>query len=231
MVEQSKVVLVEAYCEGKKPYLMNPATEALLESLRTGIHPPLVKDRSREDVARDKIYREEGQIGIPAGNLFACLVEAGRQVDLKSRVKISTKESTQLPSFFELEDLFLPYKIEGDEDYNPEKEWKADMRRGKLPKDGTMVAIVRPRFDRWGFKVRFTIDTSIINVAKVRTLFDLAGRSVGLGDFRPSCRGPFGTFAVKRWTVLKGKEVLETMEVVTDLAETSVDGKKAVVAL
>lgn len=228
MVEQqNKVVRVEVYLEGKKPYLMNPATETLLESLRTGVHPPLIKDRPRQEVAAEKIYRNGSRIGIPAENLFACLVEAGRQVDLKARMKISTKESTQLPSFLEMEDLFLAFEVEGDESYDAEMSWETDMRRGRLPKDGTMVAIVRPRFNRWGFRIRITIDTSIINTNKVRMLFDLAGRSVGLGDFRPSCRGPFGTFAVKRWTVLEGEETKETRELVAARANVSTDGSKA----
>ena len=228
--EQSKVVLIEVYCEGKKPYLMNPATEALLESLRTGVHPPLQKDRPRDDVAKEKIYREEGKIGIPSANLFACLVEAGRDVVLKSRTKISTAKTTQLPAFFEIDQLFLPFGVEGDEDYDSEKVWKTDMRRGKLPKDGTMVAIVRPRFDKWGITVRFTVDTGIINADKIRELFDRAGRSVGLGDFRPSCRGPFGTFAVKRWAVLEGQEATEATQELAAPVETSVDGKEPVAA-
>lgn len=205
MAEQ--LVRVEVYVEGKKPYLMNPATQELLEALRTGIHEPVVKDRPRRDVAAGKICRVDDRIGVPAENLFSCLVEAGRQVDLKPRQKISTRESTQVPSFLEIEELFLSFEIEGDTDYNPETVWVDDMRRGRLPKDGTAVAIVRPRFDRWGFKVHITVDTSILKTDRVKELFLIAGRSVGLGDFRPSCRGPFGTFAVRRWTVLDEAEV------------------------
>lgn len=205
MVE--KLVRVEVYVQGKKPYLMNPATQELLEALRTGIHAPVVKDRPRKEVAAGKICRQDKKPGVPGENLFSCLVEAGRQVDLKARQKISTKESTQVPSFLEIEEMFFPFEIEGDPDYDPEKAWVDDMRRGRLPKDGTAVAIVRPRFDRWGFKVHITVDTSILTTDRVKELFIIAGRSVGLGDFRPSCRGPFGTFVVKRWTVLADAEV------------------------
>ncbi len=214
-----KVQQVEVYVEGKMPFLMNPVTDELLEELRTKVSKPKARDRSREDEAKDKIYRQDGKIGVPAENLFACLVEAGRQVELKPRQKISTKETTMLPSFLVIEDLFLPFEIQGDEEYDPEEEWKADTRRGRNPKDGVMVAIVRPRFNRWGFTAHITVDTSVINLDKVKTLFEIAGRSVGLGDFRPARRGPFGTFLVKRWAVLSEEAVHAAEESVREAAK------------
>lgn len=221
-----KLVSVEVYLEGKKPYLMNPATDELLEALRTGVHAPVVKDRPRREVAGGKICRVGKKIGVPSEYLFACLVEAGRQVDLKPRQKISTKESTQVPSFLEIEEMFFPFEIEGDEDYDPEAVWVDDVRRGCLPKDGTAVAIVRPRFNQWGFKVHITVDESILKADRVKELFNIAGRSVGLGDFRPSRRGPFGTFVVKRWTVLSGKDA-EVTPAAASVNGTNGTGKKA----
>ena len=44
------------------------------------------------------------------------------------------------------------------------------------------------------------IDTNTINEVNVRSLMDIAGRSVGLCDFRPGCRGPFGCSKVTSWT-------------------------------
>jgi hypothetical protein len=35
-----------------------------------------------------------------------------------------------------------------------------------------------------------------------RRLVDDAGRKVGLGDFRPWRRGPFGRFTVVRWEIV-----------------------------
>jgi hypothetical protein len=33
----------------------------------------------------------------------------------------------------------------------------------------------------------------------VREIVDAAGKRIGLGDFRPSCKGPFGKFVVTQW--------------------------------
>lgn len=37
----------------------------------------------------------------------------------------------------------------------------------------------------------------------VRSIVDDAGKKIGLGDFRPARKGPFGRFVVKEWVVLE----------------------------
>ena len=32
-----------------------------------------------------------------------------------------------------------------------------------------------------------------------REIMDAAGKRIGLGDFRPDCKGPFGKFVVTKW--------------------------------
>jgi len=34
---------------------------------------------------------------------------------------------------------------------------------------------------------------------------DAAGKRIGLGDFRPDCKGPFGRFVVTKWKTSKAK--------------------------
>lgn len=45
-----------------------------------------------------------------------------------------------------------------------------------------------------------TIDTDLISEGLFRELVDAAGKRIGLGDFRPDCKGPFGKFVVTQWT-------------------------------
>lgn len=188
------MIQVIATMKGVSPILMNPATEELLDQLLGGAGARKAKrtDITAKEIASEKIIREDGQIGVPALYLFSCLVEAGRQVKLDSKRAISTKESSLLPSFLSIEELFLPF-------IDQNEEWMIDKRRGKLPKDGTAVCIVRPKFNNWAFNVTFTIDEQQIEEGKVRDLVNRAGSSVGLGDFRPACRGPFGRFKIAEW--------------------------------
>ncbi len=63
----------------------------------------------------------------------------------------------------------------------------------------------RPRFDAWGISFTLIIDDKVFDQALVRALADDLGSKVGLGDFRPSRKGPFGRFLVSRWEIAKAE--------------------------
>src|SRR3990167_3174140 len=152
------MVTYKVTCKGIKPLLMNPATDELLEELRTGVRRGRVKDRTVHQEAEGKIYRnEKGEIGIPAINLFSCLVEGGREIPFTGKKKISTVKSTVLPMFFTIVDDFFPITP---------SDWVPDKRKGTNPKDGTAVAVVRPKFPQWGFAVTVEIDEKVISVER-----------------------------------------------------------------
>lgn len=179
---------IKIECEGLSPFLMNPATDELLEELRTGVRAPRVRDLPPEKEAEKKLIKQDGKIGIPAQYLYSCLIEAGRYNKLGKK-QISTKDSSLIPSFLWIKELFFPFSG---------ADWKVDMRRGRLP-DGTAVCIVRPRFDRWEFSATLIVDEKQISEENVRNLLNDAGSKIGLGDFRPSCKGPFGRFRIIKW--------------------------------
>jgi hypothetical protein len=39
----------------------------------------------------------------------------------------------------------------------------------------------------------------MLTVKLLREIVDAAGKRIGLGDFRPACKGPFGRFCVVNW--------------------------------
>lgn len=190
------MIRVQATLRGISPLLMNPATEALLDQLRTRTSPPKKTDWSAEQEAETKLYRDdEGAIGIPSLNLFSSLVEAGRLVKAGTK-QISTAKSSILPSFLSIEELFLPF--------TDDPQWIVDKRRGRNPNGGEMVCLVRPKFPQWEFDVTFEIDEQEVNEEVVRKLVETAGKKVGLCDFRPACKGPFGRFYVAAWVKQDG---------------------------
>lgn len=182
--------------------LMNPMTEETLDGLLHGVHKQKAKDRPAEDIARGRVITDdEGNPGIPMEYLFSCLVEAGRHVK-NGKTQISTAKSSLMPAFLAIEESFLPFTSHSD--------WVTDKRRGCLPKDGTAVCLVRPKFEDWECQVTLEIDENIADESVVRDLLRVAGTHVGLGDFRPAKRGPFGRFKVADWVVLERDEVAET---------------------
>ena len=55
----------------------------------------------------------------------------------------------------------------------------------------------RPCFAKWRMKVALEVDAAILTTAQVRESLALAGRIVGIGDYRPEKGGGFGRFTVE----------------------------------
>lgn len=90
--------------------------------------------------------------------------------------------------------------------YNPETgkqltldDYVIDTRRAVI-KSGMKSSGVqrsRPKILKWGCRVPFEVDDTIPNVGVLEEIGNIAGRTVGLGDFRPEKGGPFGRYKVK----------------------------------
>ena len=184
--------------------MMNPMTGDLLDALisKGKKGKQVVEDRSHEEVAKDKVIKnEQGQIGLPPEYLYACLNNAGRNVAFDTKKKMATATSSLIPSFLTIENEFLKFK-------NQKEPMVVDKRRGVLNNAGKMVAvgILRPKFKNWEFEIDLIVDEKEINPAKIKELFEKAGNTIGLGDFRPQKRGPFGRFMVAVWQVVGEKQ-------------------------
>lgn len=197
-------------CVGISPMLQNPMTDETLDELIFGSggkrKPPKI-DVPHEKIAEARLCRgPNSEFGFPANYLFAALVEAGRHVVFDKKTKVSTRESSLIPAFLailpdlvdEKGDGFIPFSEQG-------VKWVVDKRRGVIPSNGAAVGIIRPKFPTWAFGVTIEVDLDQISVEKVREIFDAAGRFSGIGDFRPSKRGPFGKFNITKWEVVEQK--------------------------
>lgn len=188
---------IRIVCKGSFPLMMDQMPDAVLDSLATKVKLQIKNDRSHEEVAAEKIYRnDDGKIGLPVTMLYAALVTAGREVAYKGRANISTAETTKLFGLIEIPQEFLQFPIP---DGKTEVPWVVDKRRGILRAGGneTAVCLRRPKFKDWGFTCEVIYDDDEINEETVAKLFRLAGRFQGLGSFRPNCKGPFGRYVVE----------------------------------
>jgi hypothetical protein len=79
------------------------------------------------------------------------------------------------------------------------KVYKVDSRPVVIPATRGRIVRHRPRFDNWQCSFTLEYDTELLNEADVRQVVDDAGKRVGLLDFRPEKKGPFGRFVVTRW--------------------------------
>lgn len=190
--------------DGTSPLLMNAIADDLLEKLAKGISTPKSKgvDVDLDEIAQKKIYLDDGGVvGIPAQNLLAAMKYAGKSVKIGKK-NVSTADTTMLFALCTLEGLFIPLD-NGQPGTSPT--WVRDMRRGvhRQGASKVMVSLVRPRFDAWGFTASLTYDDSVVDEKTLRQIVEIAGSKSGLCDFRPSCGGPFGCYAVTNWVIEK----------------------------
>lgn len=80
------------------------------------------------------------------------------------------------------------------------KDYVIDARPVVVPATKGRIVRYRPRLDEWEIK-EFTIDYDplLLKETELRRVVDDAGMRVGLLDFRPEKKGPFGRFMISLW--------------------------------
>ncbi len=128
---------------------------------------------------------------IPQPNLLRCLVEGGRFHKI-GKSQVTTQKSSL---------LYACLNIDGTEVSIAHKQpWKVDTRPVRIPATGGRILAHRPMFDDWSLKFVVDLDVSILGPKLMRQIVDDSGKRIGLGDFRPQTKGPFGRFVVDRWS-------------------------------
>ncbi len=81
------------------------------------------------------------------------------------------------------------------------KEFAIDSRRVVIK--ATLGSIIRhrPRLNTWEVSFEIEFDDNMLTENEVKTILDDTGKRVGLLDFRPEKKGPFGRFMVTHWEV------------------------------
>lgn len=178
--------------EGKTPLLLNRFTDEAQQSASSGARLSAVGDKgSPRAQATPKLYLGQDDLPvIPQPNLFRCIIDAGKFFKA-GKSKVTTLKSSLIPSCVELNEV--EYVIEH------EQPWEVDTRAVRIPSTGGRILAHRPCFNDWKITFDVTLDTSVMSESLFRDIIDKAGSAIGLGDFRPDCKGPFGKFRVIRW--------------------------------
>lgn len=85
----------------------------------------------------------------------------------------------------------------------PINNFEVDSRPVVIPATKGRVMRHRPRVDAWTSTFELKINELVLDEAIIRQLLNEGGLQQGIGDFRPQRGGPFGTFDVVHWQVLK----------------------------
>lgn len=183
--------------EGTTPLLMNRFTEANEVAVSGGTAATLRGDKgSPREQAEPKRYSDnEGNLYIPGPNIFACIIAAGT-FHKAGKSKITTTKSSLIPAGLTIEEVVCPLQ---DAKGEAIKDWEVDSRSVVIPSTGGRIMCHRPRVDAWRIPFTIDLDQTVFAPKLVRAIIDDAGKKIGLGDYRPSRKGPFGRFVVSRW--------------------------------
>jgi|WetSurMetagenome_2_1015567.scaffolds.fasta_scaffold83102_2 hypothetical protein len=173
------------YLKGTHPLIMHAWSQKAITMIEDkqmkkvrGARP--AKDPREEfEGARYKI--DESTDGVPAVSLKSCAVEAGVALDIHKT--LLRKSFFVCPDGEELVPILCP--------------GGPVMRRDQVRIGmGTADLRYRPEYKLWGLVVPVEFNLDLISLDQLANLFDHAGYSVGLGEWRPQRNGPFGRFRV-----------------------------------
>lgn len=178
--------------EGTAPLLCNRFTDAAQMAATRGSRVAAVGEKlPAAEQAKEKLYLgSKGKPMIPQPNLFRSLIDAG-QFFKAGKSKITTQKTSMIPACVEIEEIELPIQHK--------QPWMVDTRAVRIPSTGGRILCHRPCFNDWRLTFTLGVDTEMLSLGLMREIVDAAGKRIGLGDFRPACKGPFGKFVVVEW--------------------------------
>lgn len=146
-----------------------------------------LEKKPKEDQAELAAYRTAGgELYVPGVNLQRSFVGAATYSKGKGRASLQKPAAACLMVDPEILGLGL-------------KKFVVDSRPVVVPATRGRVVRHRPRIDAWELSFTLTWDETLLTEPQVRTIVDDAGSRVGLLDFRPAMKGPFGRFIVTKW--------------------------------
>ena len=181
---------------GTTPLLCNRFTDEAAMKASGGTSVSTVGDKGTpQEQAEKRLYiGSNNKPMIPQPNVFRCIIDAGTYFKA-GRSKVTTQKSSLIPACVEIDGIELPIKHK--------EPWSVDTRPVRIPATGGRILCHRPVFHDWCLTFEAELDTDLISPKLFREIVDAAGKRIGLGDFRPACKGPFGKFTVTKWEVLK----------------------------
>lgn len=191
---------IQVTIQGSSPLLMNRFTEANEIAVSGGTAVTFKGDKGtpREQATPKRYANEAGELFVPGANIYAALIAAGT-FHKSGKSKLTTMKTSLIPAGLMIDDLVCPLH---DEQGQPLTTWEVDSRSVVIPSTGGRIMCHRPRVDAWLCTFTVDVDTTMFPPNLIRALVDDAGKKIGLGDYRPARKGPFGRFVVSKWEVL-----------------------------
>src|SRR6516162_700220 len=184
---------IDIKIQGRTPLILNRFTDAAALAATSGTRgSSAAGDRGTpREIAESRVYRDgQGRVSIAQPNVLRCLGDGGSFHKIGKK-QVTTQKSSLVYACLDVAGVMIPIKHK--------QPWVVDTRPIVIPSTGGRILAYRPRFDDWELSFEVELDTDTIGVKLFRSIVDDAGKKIGLGDFRPSKKGPYGRFVVIHW--------------------------------
>ena len=163
---------------GLSPLLMHAYPLVPVEAL---------EKKTPEEQAELAAYRTpKGELYLPGTNLQRSLVAGAAFSKGKGRASLAKTAAACLL----VESEYLVFDVQ---------QYTIDTRPVVIPATKGRVLRHRPRLDSWCVTFSVSYDDTLLTADQVRRIIDDTGKHVGVLDFRPEKKGPFGRFIVDHW--------------------------------
>ena len=149
-----------------------------------------IEKKTKEEQAEIAAYRDSvtRELYVPGVNVQRALISAAMYSKGKGRASLQKPIAACV--------LVTPERL-----LLGRHEYEIDSRAVVMPSTKGRIVRHRPRIEDW--KITFTVewDGDLVTEDQIRRVVDDAGARVGLLDFRPERKGPFGRSIVTSWEV------------------------------
>jgi hypothetical protein len=162
----------------------------------------VIQDRGTpREQAEKVVYRNGNGFYFPGTWIIGALREAGSSHKMRGSRK-SVK--FLVPAAIGIVEIDIP--IRNGDGSSLIKDFEVDSRPVTIPSTKGRIMRHRPRFDDWSARFNIKIEIDILPEDFTQQLLTEAGRTQGIGAFRPNKTGPFGCFRITSWKPIKVRE-------------------------
>ena len=190
------MTIVEIRIRGVSPLLMARFTDEARASIPGGKDASTrsisaaVKD-PRTEAQKSAYITQDGELYMPSAALVRCFREAAG--NFKQRGRRQSMKYVAAAALLPTSDVML---------FDPTvRTFEVDARPAVIPSTKGRIMAYRARIEQWTLHLFGELDEMIVDMNTAHEIMNIAGRSIGIGAFRPEKGGPFGRFVVEQFSV------------------------------
>ena len=178
---------------GKSPYMQHRMDDQKLEEWEKSRRKIIERDGIGDDDYKTALFHahldENGEPYIPADHIRGSLIEGGKMHSAKIGNR-SRSMTNVVAGQFLLEEDRLP--IIGSK-------MIVDKRSAVNNNNKARIIVKRPKWATWKTEFTLNVDNDDVTKEMIEQIITSAGKFIGIGSYRPTCKGTFGRFELTKF--------------------------------